>query len=282
MCNHIHSSGQPVSLSRKDLILAEFNLASFSQDRQITKLKTPPNFPTNQYLSYSLPLVAFAIDWFQHLFFEFQSSVVESGYSPLPAFNRSVEHMNSLLTTWQHEYQTVEALSWYYCNNCTGVLSTHAWGYPCTYSQCLQLSLQTADFSSPVSKITLLSLELDRFSSHFCLQPSLVLLTMSRSNMHVSSHLETTPSIGSLPSVFASLSTACWSQHLSPELLLFAVESVLFAVESVLFAVESEHPFAGVGYSSAGVGHFSAPAFPCSPICYRRWESHSACSPVNI
>ena len=165
---------------------------------------------------------------------------------------------------------------------CTGVLSTHAWGYPCTYSQCLQLSLQTADFSSPVLKITLLSLELDGFSSHFCLQPSLVLLTMPRSNMHVSSHLETTPSIGSLPSVFASLSTACWSQHLSPELLLFAVESVLFAVESVLFAVESEHPFAGVGYSSAGVGHFSAPAFPCSPICYRRWESHSACSPVNI
>ena len=151
---------------------------------------------------------------------------------------------------------------------CTGVLSTHAWGYPCTYSQCLQLSLQTADFSSSVSKITLLSLELDGFSSHFCLQPSLVLLTMPRSNMHVSSHLETIPSIGSLPPVFASLSTACWSQHLSPELL--------------LFAVESEHPSAGVRYSSAGVGHFSAPAFPCSPICYRRWGSHNACSPVNI
>ena len=112
-----YSSGQPVSLSRKDLILVEFNLASFSQDHQIAKLKTPPNFPTIQYLRYSLPLVAFAIDWFQHPFFEFQSSVVESGYSPLPACNRSVEHMNSLLPTWQHEYQTVEALSWYYCNN---------------------------------------------------------------------------------------------------------------------------------------------------------------------
>ena len=30
-----YSSGQPVSLSRKDLILVEFNLASFSQDHQI-------------------------------------------------------------------------------------------------------------------------------------------------------------------------------------------------------------------------------------------------------
>ena len=101
--------------------------------------------------------------------------------------------MNSLLPTRQHGYQTVEALSWYYCNNylhwCFEYTCMH-WGYPCIYSQCLQLSLQTADFSSPVSKITLLSLELDGFSSHFCLQPSLVLLTMPRSNMHVLSHLD--------------------------------------------------------------------------------------------
>ena len=91
---------------------------------------------------------------------------------------------------------------------CTGVLSTHAWGYPCTYPQCLQLSLQTADFSSPVPNITLLSLELDGFSSHFCLQSSLVLLTMPRSNMHVSSHLRNYP-IHRFPTLSVCISLHC-------------------------------------------------------------------------
>ena len=74
-----------------------------------------------------------------------------------------------------------------------GVLRTYAWGYCCTYSQCLQLSLQTAVFSSPVLKITLSLLKLDGFSFHLRLQPSLVLLTMPQSSMHVSSHFQTIP-----------------------------------------------------------------------------------------
>ena len=76
---------------------------------------------------------------------------------------------------------------------CNGVLGTYAWGYCCTYSQCLQLSLQTAVFSSPVLKITLSLLKLDGFSFHLRLQPSLVLLTMPQSSMHVSSHFQTIP-----------------------------------------------------------------------------------------
>ena len=99
--------------------------------------------------------------------------------------------------------------------------------------------------------------------------------------MHVSSHFKATPSVGSLPSVFASLSTACWFQHLSPELLLFAVESEHPSAGVGCPSAGVGYPSAGVGYSSPEVGHFSAPAFPCSPNGYRRWESHSACSPVN-
>ena len=163
----------------------------------------------------------------------------------------------------------------------TGVLRTYAWGYCCTYSQCLQLPLQTAVFSSPVSKITLLSLKLDGFNFHLRLQPSLVLLTMPQSSMHVSSHFQTTPSIGSLPSAFAPLSTSCWFQHLSPEFLPLAVESEHPSGGVGHPSAGVGHPFAGVGYSSVEAGHFSAPAFPCSPNSYKRWESHSACSPVN-